>query len=283
METYFLSLGFAGIFSKVISMLKIFKIVALVFLVVFLLSAQTSFAQSTCKATSVGVEKLPAGSSPEPGKEYVVNATFSSCDASKVRYCIRVRQGNISSPPSCVNVDPARGFKARFTQPGENILEAYAVDIATGNLVTSSFTTKSFTVQGSQASQPPVVTNPPAGNVQQPGSGNVQQSQGNGSGNTPPTVNQGDPNAVVGTFKAPTSFGSIGALVVGVINFALGLIGALSLLFIIIGGVRMVASAGNEAAITAGKKTVIWAVIGLVVALLAYTIIAGLEALLGRT
>lgn len=263
-------------------MLKIFKIVALVVLLMFLVPSQQSWAQSTCRATSVGVEKLPASSSPEPGKEYVVNATFSSCDANKVKYCIRVRQGNTSSPSSCVNVDPARGFKAKFTQPGENILEAYAVDIATGYLVNNSFTSKTFTVQGGPVAQPPVATTPPAGNGQQPGSGNVQTPQGNGSGNTPPTVSQGDPNAVVGTFKAPTSFGSIGALVVGVINFALGLIGALSLLFIIIGGVRMVASAGNETAITAGKKTVTWAVLGLVVALLAYTIIAGLEALLGR-
>jgi uncharacterized membrane protein YjfL (UPF0719 family) len=60
------------------------------------------------------------------------------------------------------------------------------------------------------------------------------------------------------------------------------MIGALSVLFIIIGSVRMVTSAGNEKAVTAGKQTVTWAVIGLAVALLAFSFIGLLQSVLGR-
>jgi hypothetical protein len=80
----------------------------------------------------------------------------------------------------------------------------------------------------------------------------------------------------------PISYDSLGGLIVGLIRFLLTMIGALSVLFIIIGSVRMVTSAGNEKAVTAGKQTVTWAVIGLAVALLAFSFIGLLQSVLGR-
>ena len=46
-----------------------------------------------------------------------------------------------------------------------------------------------------------------------------------------------------------------------------GVVGALALLFIIIGGFRYIISGGDPQAAAAGKKTIIYAAIGLVVAI----------------
>jgi hypothetical protein len=51
------------------------------------------------------------------------------------------------------------------------------------------------------------------------------------------------------------------------------IIGGVSVLVIIIGGIRYVTSGGDQAGITAAKNTILYAVIGLVVAMLAYSIV----------
>ena len=58
-----------------------------------------------------------------------------------------------------------------------------------------------------------------------------------------------------------------------VINVALYFIGSISVLMLIIGGVRYTMSGGNDKAVGAAKNTILYAVIGVVVALLAYAIV----------
>jgi hypothetical protein len=58
-----------------------------------------------------------------------------------------------------------------------------------------------------------------------------------------------------------------------VINLLLYIIGIASVLVIIIGGIRYVVSGGDPSAITSAKNTIIYAVIGLVVAVLSYAIV----------
>jgi hypothetical protein len=53
-----------------------------------------------------------------------------------------------------------------------------------------------------------------------------------------------------------------------------------AVLFIIIGGFQMVMSAGNEEAVTKARKTITWAILGVVVALLSYSMIAIVQTLL---
>jgi hypothetical protein len=50
-------------------------------------------------------------------------------------------------------------------------------------------------------------------------------------------------------------------------------IGALSVVMLTIGGLRYVISAGNAAAVTSARNTVLYAVIGLIIALIAYAVI----------
>ncbi len=59
-------------------------------------------------------------------------------------------------------------------------------------------------------------------------------------------------------------------------RFAVGMIGmtgGIALLMIVIGGVRYLVAYGNEEAAGKGKTQIIWGIVGMIVALLAYTIV----------
>ncbi len=58
------------------------------------------------------------------------------------------------------------------------------------------------------------------------------------------------------------------------IQVFLGIIGAFAVLFIIIGGFQVATSNGNPEAVTKGKLTITWAVVGLLVALLSFSLVA---------
>jgi hypothetical protein len=56
-------------------------------------------------------------------------------------------------------------------------------------------------------------------------------------------------------------------------NVLLFAVGAISVIMIIIGGLRYVTSGGNTANVTAAKNTILYAVVGVVVALFAYAMV----------
>ena len=58
-----------------------------------------------------------------------------------------------------------------------------------------------------------------------------------------------------------------------IINAILYIIGIVAVVMIVIGGFRYVVSSGDSSAVTSAKNTIMFAVIGLVVAGLAYTIV----------
>lgn len=55
-----------------------------------------------------------------------------------------------------------------------------------------------------------------------------------------------------------------------VANILLFLIGAISVIMLIIGGIRYVVSGGDQAAVTSAKNTILYAIVGIVVAFLAF-------------
>lgn len=69
------------------------------------------------------------------------------------------------------------------------------------------------------------------------------------------------------------------ALIV-VIQFLLSVIGVISLLFIIVSGIKYITSAGNEESIKSAKNTLTSSISGLILALLAYGIVEALEKIL---
>ncbi len=64
-----------------------------------------------------------------------------------------------------------------------------------------------------------------------------------------------------------------GSIFTTVVNILLFLIGAISVIMLIIGGIRYTISAGDSSNVTAAKNTILYAIIGLVVAFLAFAII----------
>jgi hypothetical protein len=58
-----------------------------------------------------------------------------------------------------------------------------------------------------------------------------------------------------------------------IINVALFLIGAISVVMLIYGGIRYTVSGGKQEAVTNAKNTILYAVVGIVVAMLAYAIV----------
>ena len=58
-----------------------------------------------------------------------------------------------------------------------------------------------------------------------------------------------------------------------VVNTLLFIIGAVAVIMLVYGGFRYVTSAGDSSAVTSAKNTILYAVIGIVVALLAYAIL----------
>ena len=66
---------------------------------------------------------------------------------------------------------------------------------------------------------------------------------------------------------------TLGDSVKTITNVLLFIIGAVAVIMIILGGIRYTTSNGDSNQVTAAKNTILYAVIGLVVALLAYAII----------
>ena len=66
---------------------------------------------------------------------------------------------------------------------------------------------------------------------------------------------------------------SAGDIAKDVVNIMFFIVGIMAVIMIIWGGIRYVLSAGNSAALTSAKNTIVYAVIGLIVAILAYAIV----------
>lgn len=75
------------------------------------------------------------------------------------------------------------------------------------------------------------------------------------------------------SITSPIPAKTLPELINNVIKGLLGVVGAISLLMIVIGGILWMTSGGNSERIKKGKDTLVWAVIGLVVVFLSYAII----------
>lgn len=75
-----------------------------------------------------------------------------------------------------------------------------------------------------------------------------------------------------GIDQATTLFGTTGIFTT-VSNVMLFLVGAISVVMVIVGGLRYVISGGNTTNVGTAKNTILYAIVGLVISLLAYAII----------
>ena len=89
---------------------------------------------------------------------------------------------------------------------------------------------------------------------------------------------QGGANAAQGndqTGDAASLFGEDGqgGIFRTITNVMLFLIGAISVIMLIIGGIRYVVSGGDSTAVQNAKNTILYAIVGVVVAILAYAVV----------
>lgn len=79
-------------------------------------------------------------------------------------------------------------------------------------------------------------------------------------------------NAAQGEGTPTTLFGE-GSIFTTIVNVLLFIIGALSVIMLIWGGIRYTTSGGSSGAVTSAKNTIMYAIIGLVVAFLAFAVV----------
>ena len=65
----------------------------------------------------------------------------------------------------------------------------------------------------------------------------------------------------------------LGGSIKTIVNILLYVLGAIAVIMIVIGGIRYATSGGDSNSVTGAKNTILYAVIGLVVAMLAYAIV----------
>lgn len=113
-------------------------------------------------------------------------------------------------------------------------------------------------------------------------------------GTTTGTSSPKDPNTNVG-IRLDTSFDTVlgkffnpleddrpEQIIVRVINILLSLVAVLAVIFIILGGLMMVTSAGNQTRLQSGKQTLLYAVLGLILTLLSFSIVAIIQTIIAR-
>ena len=83
---------------------------------------------------------------------------------------------------------------------------------------------------------------------------------------------ESDADSARGAGQTADLFGQTGVFQT-ITNVLLFILGAISVIMIIIGGLRYVISGGNATAVTAAKNTILYAIVGVIVALLAYAIV----------
>lgn len=95
-------------------------------------------------------------------------------------------------------------------------------------------------------------------------------------------LNVGDFDKNVAILINPLKVDSFPELVLLIMKGFIFLIGIIAVAVIIIGGLRMVLSQGNQEAVTKGKSAIIWAVAGLIVALMSFSLVSIVQNLLGK-
>lgn len=71
----------------------------------------------------------------------------------------------------------------------------------------------------------------------------------------------------------PQQFDGENGIFKQIVNILLYIIGAIAVIMLIIGGIRYTISGGDSSAVTGAKNTILYAIIGIIVAMLAFVIV----------
>jgi hypothetical protein len=73
----------------------------------------------------------------------------------------------------------------------------------------------------------------------------------------------------------------LGVIIARIINFLLGIVGAIAIIMIVVGGFRYIVAGGDMKATQSAKGTITFAVVGLVIVLLSVAVVNFIGSLLG--
>ena len=71
----------------------------------------------------------------------------------------------------------------------------------------------------------------------------------------------------------PSSLFGNGGVITTITNVLLFIAGALAVIMLIVGGLRYATSGGNASSVTAAKNTILYAIVGLIIAFLAFAVV----------
>ena len=89
-----------------------------------------------------------------------------------------------------------------------------------------------------------------------------------------------DLDSALGYFINPLTKDTLPELLASILRILFILIGMISVIIIIIAGFRMVIASGNETELTKAKAAITWAIIGLIVSLMSFSIVAIIQRLI---
>lgn len=109
---------------------------------------------------------------------------------------------------------------------------------------------------------------------------NTNPSTPNGNINTNVGVSIGNLDQVIGSFSNPLTKNTLPEILASLLRILFALIGTVAVIIIIVSGFRMVLASGNEQALTKAKQAITWAIVGLIVSLMAFSIVAIVQKLI---
>lgn len=163
------------------------------------------------------------------------------------------------------------GFVIYIPKAGEKIASVASHDSDTYRTFVAGETNDSSCTKDGTIDPPPNTIEPP------------NNSTPNDQINTGITADLGDLDQTLGSFFNPLTVKSVPELITAIIRVLFALISIAAVVLIIISGFRMVLASGNEEQLTKAKKAITWAIIGLIVSLLSFSIVSIIQNLISRT
>ncbi|MFH1048613.1 MAG: hypothetical protein V1732_03030 [Patescibacteria group bacterium] len=81
-------------------------------------------------------------------------------------------------------------------------------------------------------------------------------------------------------FNSTTSYNTVNELTTGVVNWFLSITAGVTIFFLIIGGIYYLTAFGDEKRMQEGKKIITYAIYGLVLILISYSVVTTLNAII---
>ncbi len=120
------------------------------------------------------------------------------------------------------------------------------------------------------------------GNTNTNSNSNTQLNRNTGITNVPDYDKPVQTNSGKGEFGNPLTLKTLPEIIARIIRVLLALVGMVSIVVIILAGFRMVTQGDNPTAVGKAKNAITWAIVGLITALLSFSIVSIIQRIIQR-